>query len=72
MIEAKSGLMPMKSRLLNLYVKGERKLVDQKKLFEKKKFIYDSHYFLSLSHIDNNFWDEIVSNETQIAEWIEL
>lgn len=44
----------------------------QKKLFEKKKFVYDSNYLLSLSHIDNNFWDEIISNEAQIAEWKEL
>ena len=44
----------------------------QKKLFEKKKFIYDSNYILSLAHIDSNFWDEIISNEEQVREWKDL
>lgn len=44
----------------------------QKKLFEKKKFIYDSNYIISLSHIDSNFLGEIISNESQIEEWKEL
>jgi len=41
----------------------------QKKLFEKKKFVMTSEYCMTLDHVPEEFYPEIVKNAAQIAEW---
>lgn len=44
----------------------------QKKLFEKKKFVVRTDYCLTIDRVPEEFWDEILANNAQIAEWQEL
>ena len=44
----------------------------QKKLFEKKKFVTETHYCITMGNINEAFYREIASNESQWAEWQEL
>jgi adenine-specific DNA-methyltransferase len=44
----------------------------QKLLWEKKKFVVQSDYVFTLDHIDEKYYDEILKNEEQIAEWKKL
>lgn len=44
----------------------------QKKLWEKKKFIVETNYCITLDKIPQEFWDEIIINENQIKEWKEM
>ena len=54
-----------------------RKIIDfvvqieefQKKLFEKKKFILQTNYFITLDRIPEEFYEEIGKNEQQVVEW---
>lgn len=41
----------------------------QKKLFEKKKFVMKSEYCITLDHVPEELYPEIVKNAAQIAEW---
>jgi len=41
----------------------------QKKLFEKKKFVLRADYCMTLDHVPESFYPEIVKNTAQIAEW---
>jgi adenine-specific DNA-methyltransferase len=44
----------------------------QKKLFEKKKFVLDTQYCITVGNIKHEFYPEIVENESQWQEWKEL
>ena len=44
----------------------------QKKLFEKKKFVLQANYCLTLDRVPESFYPEIAKNPAQIAEWKEL
>jgi adenine-specific DNA-methyltransferase len=44
----------------------------QKKLFEKKKFITETHYCITVSNIAEEFYEEIAENEAQWDEWKDL
>jgi len=44
----------------------------QKKLFEKKKFVTETQYCITVGNIDGKFYDSIADNDAQWAEWKEL
>jgi len=44
----------------------------QKNLFEKKKFVTETQYCITVGNIDEAFYLEIANNEPQWAEWREL
>jgi len=44
----------------------------QRKLWEKKKFVLTSEYCMTLDHVPEEFYPEIVENAEQIAEWKQL
>lgn len=44
----------------------------QKKLWEKKKFVLSTDYLITLDHIDEKFYPEILKNTAQIDEWKRL
>ncbi|MEG9500073.1 site-specific DNA-methyltransferase [Mannheimia indoligenes] len=44
----------------------------QKRLWEKKKFVADCHYLITLDKIDEKFHAEIFANQQQIQEWQNL
>ena len=44
----------------------------QKMLWEKKKFILESEYVLTLDHIDEKHYEIILDNKEQKAEWLRL
>jgi len=44
----------------------------QKKLWEKKKFVLKSEYCMTLDHVPEEFYPEIVANKAQIEEWKRL
>ena len=41
----------------------------QKKLWEKKKFIIETNYCITLDKIDEEYYEEILANEEQKEEW---
>lgn len=44
----------------------------QKKLWLKKKFVVETNWCITLDHIDEEFWPEIIANKAQIQEWIDM
>ncbi|WP_069131749.1 site-specific DNA-methyltransferase [Rhodohalobacter halophilus] len=44
----------------------------QKKLFEKKKFVVDTHYCFTLDMIPEDLYDTILENEDQLKSWESL
>lgn len=44
----------------------------QKMLFEKKKFVIDTQYLITVGNIPEEFYPEIAENEAQWKEWKEL
>lgn len=44
----------------------------QKRLWEKKKFVADCHYLITLDNIDERFHAEIFANQKQLDEWQNL
>ena len=44
----------------------------QKMLFEKRKFITDTQYCITVGHIAEDFYADIASNDAQWAEWKDL
>jgi adenine-specific DNA-methyltransferase len=44
----------------------------QKDLHNKKKFVYDTNYLISLEYISEKFYSEILGNEKQILQWKEV
>ncbi len=44
----------------------------QRKLWLKKKFVVETNWCITLDHIDESFYPEIIANKTQIQEWIDM
>lgn len=44
----------------------------QKKLFEKKKFVVDTHYCFTLDKIPEELYETILENKAQLQSWEEL
>lgn len=44
----------------------------QKKLFEKKKFVVDTHYCFTLDKVPEELYDAILENKDQLQSWEEL
>ena len=44
----------------------------QKRLFEKKKFVLECNYCITLDRIPEEFYEEIAANDTQREEWVRL
>jgi adenine-specific DNA-methyltransferase len=44
----------------------------QKKLWEKKKFIIETNYCITLDKIDEDYYEEIFACKEQLSEWKEL
>ena len=44
----------------------------QKKLWEKKKFVLKTEYVITTDRIPQEFYDEILKNESQLKEWQDL
>ncbi|MCB1148051.1 MAG: site-specific DNA-methyltransferase, partial [Leptospiraceae bacterium] len=44
----------------------------QKKLWLKKKLVYDTQYCFTLDKIDESFYPEIAANDKQREEWVKL
>ena len=44
----------------------------QKKIWEKKKFVLQTDYFITLDLIDEKYYQEILENKKQTKEWSEL
>jgi len=44
----------------------------QKKLFEKRKFVVDTHYCFTLDMVPKELYDEILENQEQLQSWVEL
>ena len=44
----------------------------QKRLFEKKKFVVETNYCMTLDRIPESFYPEIAANDAQREEWIRL
>jgi len=44
----------------------------QKRIFEKKKFVTECHYCLTLDRVPEELYPEIAKNEAQIEEWKKL
>lgn len=44
----------------------------QKRLFEKKKFVIGCNYCLTIDRVPRDFWQDIIKNKAQIAEWEKL
>lgn len=44
----------------------------QKKLWQKKKFVVETNWCITLDKINESFWPEIIANKEQIVEWISM
>ncbi len=44
----------------------------QKKLFEKKRFVVDTHYCFTLDKVPEDLYDTILENKDQLQSWEEL
>lgn len=44
----------------------------QKAIFEKKKFVVESEYCMTLDKVSKDFYDEILKNKEQVEEWKNL
>lgn len=44
----------------------------QKRIWEKKKFVTECHYCLTLDRVPEELYEEIANNEAQIEEWKKL
>ena len=44
----------------------------QKRLWEKKKFVIETNYCMTLDKIDEKYHDEVFSNKEQLEEWEKL
>lgn len=44
----------------------------QKMLWEKRKFVTETHYCVTLQYVNSEFYSEIINNESQWQEWKEL
>lgn len=44
----------------------------QRKLWLKKKFVVETNWCITLDHIDERFYPEIIACEAQVQEWIDM
>jgi len=44
----------------------------QKRLFEKKKFVLQTDYLVSIQNVPRALWPEVLANKAQLAEWKKL
>lgn len=44
----------------------------QKKLFEKKKFVVENEYCLTIDNVDEKYYSKILENKDQLKEWVKL
>lgn len=44
----------------------------QRKLWLKKKFVVETNWCITLDHIDESFYQEIIENKAQVQEWIDM
>jgi adenine-specific DNA-methyltransferase len=44
----------------------------QKRLFEKRKFVIETNYCMTLDNVPEEFYDEILQNEAQLNAWKDL
>jgi len=44
----------------------------QKKLWLKKKFVVATNWCITLDHVDETFYPEIIANAAQIDEWVDM
>ena len=44
----------------------------QKQLWLKKKFVLETQYCITLDKVPTSFYDKIITNKAQVAEWVEL
>ena len=44
----------------------------QKRLFEKRKFVLETNYCMTLDNVPEEFYDDILENEDQLNAWKEL
>ena len=44
----------------------------QKKLFEKKKFVVENEYCLTIDNLDEKYYSKILENKDQLEEWVKL
>lgn len=75
--DAKIKLILTKSKVLRNIAKDIISFLSQledfqKKLFLKKKFVTETNYCITLDRINEEFYDEIASNEQQRKEWVKL
>jgi len=41
----------------------------QKRLFEKRKFVFRTDYLVPIMHVPRDLWQEVMTNKAQIAAW---
>jgi adenine-specific DNA-methyltransferase len=66
-----------KRRVVRTFRKLAEKVIDflatienaQKTLFEKKKFVLETDYLISIRYVPRAFWPEVLQNEGQLKEW---
>lgn len=44
----------------------------QRKLWLKKKFVVETNWCITIDHIDESFYQEIIENKAQVQEWIDM
>lgn len=44
----------------------------QRKLWLKKKFVVETNWCITLDHIDESFYQEIIDSKLQIQEWLDM
>ncbi|MFH1376077.1 MAG: site-specific DNA-methyltransferase [Candidatus Woesearchaeota archaeon] len=44
----------------------------KRKVWEKKKFIFDTGYCMTLDYINKKYYKDVLKNKKQIAEWVSL
>jgi len=44
----------------------------QKRLFEKKKFVVQTDYMVTLDQVPDDLYDEILENDEQLEQWREI
>ncbi len=44
----------------------------QKRLFEKKKFVLETNYCITLDRVPEELYPEIAANDAQREEWVKL
>jgi len=71
-VESKRRLIRVIRRLAEQIIEFLAQIEDaQKRLWEKKKFVLRTDYLITMQHVPEEFWEDILSNEAQLAQWQE-